>query len=98
MSSYTQHLLQSLKTSIKASEYKKIEALILAHAKQWSEQQELDRKTADANAINFGKYKGRTAQEVFEEDPDYIKWLCQTELGKKNPRLLQTCLSLAYPN
>ena len=96
--SYTKQLLDSLKANLKGSEYKKVEALIQAHATQWAEQQELDRKTADANAINFGKFKGKTAQEVFDEDPEYIKWLTTTDLGKRNPRLLQTCLGLVYQN
>lgn len=26
------------------------------------------------NRFNFGRYKGKTIQEVFEIDPDYIGW------------------------
>ncbi len=30
------------------------------------------------NQINFGKYKGKTFEEVFGIDPDYIRWMRDT--------------------
>jgi uncharacterized protein (DUF3820 family) len=32
-------------------------------------------KLAPADKMMFGKYKGRTLQEVFEEDQQYLRWL-----------------------
>ena len=96
--SYTQQLIASLETHLTSKEFNKVSTLIKAHAKQWGEQKEAEQKQADAHAINFGKYKGRTAEDTFAEDPEYIKWLTTTDLGKRNPRLLQTCLSLVYQN
>lgn len=30
------------------------------------------------NQINFGKYKGKTFEEVYGTDPDYIRWMRDT--------------------
>lgn len=30
------------------------------------------------NQINFGKYKGKTFEEVYAIDPDYIRWMRDT--------------------
>lgn len=30
------------------------------------------------NQINFGKYKGKTFEDVFAIDPDYIRWMRDT--------------------
>ena len=27
--------------------------------------------------VNFGKYTGKTVREIYEEDPDYVKWLAE---------------------
>ena len=29
----------------------------------------------DKNILTFGKYKGKTFEEVFEEHPDYCDWI-----------------------
>jgi hypothetical protein len=30
------------------------------------------------NQINFGKYKGQTFEQVYQSDPDYVRWLRDT--------------------
>jgi hypothetical protein len=36
------------------------------------------KQPAPVNQINFGKYKGKTFEEVYGIDPDYIRWMRDT--------------------
>jgi len=29
------------------------------------------------SVFNFGKYKGEQVEDVVEDDPSYIRWLCE---------------------
>ena len=94
--SYTQLLIDHLSTQLTEEEHKKITPLILGFAKARAVKREEDAKHQSATDITFGKYKNKSIQEVFEIDPDYVQWLTRSDLGKKNPRLLATALSLTY--
>lgn len=43
-------------------------------------------KTAKAELISFGKYRGKTLGDVFVEDPQYIVWLAKNYNGKSAER------------
>jgi len=32
------------------------------------------------DVLNFGKFKGRTLREAYEEDPDYYEWLISNKV------------------
>ena len=46
---------------------------------------------ADNYKLSFGKYKGKTLKEVYEEDENYIQWL----LGNSNDERMQKLIELA---
>lgn len=94
--SYTNQLLGFLETKLTEAEFSKVSPLVLDFAKDRALKREQEAKTFDPNLINFGKYKGRTAQEIHAVDADYISWLTRSDLGKRNPKLLATCLRLIY--
>lgn len=29
------------------------------------------------NIFKFGKYKGHQVEDVIEDDPEYVRWLCE---------------------
>ncbi len=35
--------------------------------------------------IKFGKYKGKTLEEIYKEDPEYIDWLAHPKPGGFKP-------------
>ena len=94
--SYTQNLIDHLQPLLTEEEFKKIQPLITGFAKDRALKREAEVKTLDPDLINFGKYKGRTAQDVHATDADYIAWLTRSDLGKRNPKLLARCLRLIY--
>ena len=94
--SYTQQLIEHLSAELKTAEFKKVEPLILEFARQRAVAREEDAKRQSATDITFGKYRGKTIDEVFQLDPSYVQWLTRSDLGKRNPRLLATALALVY--
>ena len=94
--SYTQNLIDHLQPLLTEEEFKKIQPLITGFAKARAVKREAEAKQQDPDLINFGKYKGRTAQQIHAVDADYISWLTRSDLGKRNPKLLATCLRLIY--
>ena len=43
----------------------------------------------DVEIINFGKYKGRTAKEVFFRDPGYLGWVLQGDFPLNTKQVFQ---------
>jgi uncharacterized protein (DUF3820 family) len=94
--SYTTKLLEALKEQLKASDYKKVEPLVLDFARERALQYEEELKNSDPNTIPFGKYNGQAVQDIFKIDPLYVKWMTTSDMMKKHPRLHATCLNLVY--
>ena len=53
--------------------------------------QEPTQEEADTYTLAFGKYKGKTLKEIYEEDDQYIEWL----LGNSNDERLHKMIELA---
>lgn len=53
--------------------------------------QEVTQEDADTYTLVFGKYKGKTLKEIYEEDYQYIEWL----LGNSNDERLHKMIELA---
>jgi hypothetical protein len=95
--SYSTALTEFLQENLTTEEHTRVSTLIKQFAKSRAQERETEQKTLDANAITFGKHKGKTIQAVFAEEPTYVKWLATgSDLGKRNPRLLSTVLKLCY--
>ena len=43
----------------------------------------------DVEIINFGKYKGKTAKEVFHRDPGYLGWVLQGDFPLNTKQVFQ---------
>jgi len=33
------------------------------------------------DVFKFGKHKGEQLEDVIEDDPDYIRWCCENDIG-----------------
>ena len=95
--SYSTALTEFLEQNLTIEEHSKVAPLIKQFAQQRGKARELEQKQQSANDVTFGKYRGKTIQEVFAIDAPYVKWLATgSDLGKRNPRLLATVLKLCY--
>ncbi len=52
--------------------------------------QEVTKEDAEAYTLDFGKYKGKTIKEVYEEDRQYLEWI----LGNRNDERLIKVIEL----
>lgn len=59
--------------------------------------QEVTQEEADAYTLSFGKYKGKTLKEVYEEDQGYIEWMVGNSNDERMIKLIQLATGLEIP-
>lgn len=50
-----------------------------------------------ANAIRFGKYFGKTVEEVKEEDPNYLMWVAENFTSRKHKAIIEYIQKVMKP-
>lgn len=96
--SYTDRLIEHIQNSGVSSDIINASvALIKAFRLQVAEvykAKQPERKTEDPNMITYGKYNGRTVQEVAVFDKPYLVWLARQSFMTKNPEHLNAIKTL----
>lgn len=52
---------------------------------------------APDNAIRFGKYAGKTVEEVVEEDPNYLMWVAENFQSRKHQQVIDYIKKVMKP-
>lgn len=60
--------------------------------------QEVTQEEADTYTLTFGKHKGKTLKEVYEEAPDYIEWMAGNSNDERMIKLIQMATGLEIPS
>ena len=48
-------------------------------------------------AINFGKHRGRTLEEIYKNEPDYFKWILNTDFSSKVKEIIKEAMTGKFP-
>lgn len=59
--------------------------------------QEVTQEEADSYTLTFGKHKGKTLKEVYEEAPDYIEWMLGNSTDERMIKLIQMATGIEIP-
>jgi hypothetical protein len=59
--------------------------------------QEVTQEEADTYKLTFGKHKGKTLKEVYEEAPDYIEWMVGNSNDERMIKLIQMATGIEIP-
>lgn len=59
--------------------------------------QEVTQEEADGYTLTFGKYKGKTLKEVYEEDQGYIEWMVGNSNDERMIKLIQMATGMEIP-
>lgn len=59
--------------------------------------QEVTQEEADSYTLTFGKYKGKTLKEVYEEDKGYIEWMVGNSNDERMIKLIQMATGMEIP-
>ena len=59
--------------------------------------QEITQEEADSYTLTFGKHKGKTLKEVYEEAPDYIEWMLGNTNDERMIKLIQMATGIEIP-
>lgn len=59
--------------------------------------QEVTQEEADTYKLTFGKHKGKTLKEVYEEAPDYIEWMVGNSNDERMIKLIQMATGMEIP-
>lgn len=62
------------------------------------ENQKITKEDAEAYTLTFGKYKGKTIKEVYNEDKDYIKWLLGNTDKEDIKQIIELSVGLKLPS
>lgn len=60
--------------------------------------QNVTQAEADNYTLTFGKYKGKTLKEVYEEVPQYIEWLISNTQDERFLQLIQLATGIKIPS
>ena len=60
--------------------------------------QNVTQTEADNYTLTFGKYKGKTLKEVYEEVPQYIEWLISNTQDERFLQLIQLATGIKIPS
>lgn len=60
--------------------------------------QEVTQEEADSYTLTFGKFKGKTLKEVYEEKPDYIEWLLGNSKDERMVKLIELATGVKLPS
>ena len=60
--------------------------------------QEVTQEEADSYTLTFGKHKGKTLKEVYEETPDYIEWMINNTNDERMIKLIQLATGIEIPS
>ena len=58
---------------------------------------EVTQEEADSYTLTFGKFKGKTLKEVYEEKPDYIEWLLGNSKDERMIKLIELATGIKQP-
>ena len=61
-------------------------------------QAQVTQEEADNYTLTFGKYKGKTIKEVFEEDSGYIEWLLGNKVDPMLIKVIELTTGLVLPS
>lgn len=59
--------------------------------------QEVTQEEADTYELTFGKYKGKTLKEIYEEDSQYIDWLLGNSTDDRMIKLIELATGIKLP-
>ena len=59
--------------------------------------QEVTQEEADTYKLTFGKHKGKTLKEVYEEAPDYIQWMLNNSNDERMMKLIELATGQKLP-
>lgn len=59
--------------------------------------QEVTQEEADTYKLTFGKHKGKTLKEVYEEAPDYIEWMVGNSNDERMIKLIKMATGMEIP-
>lgn len=59
--------------------------------------QEVTQEEADSYTLTFGKHKGKTLKEVYEEDQGYIEWMVGNSNDERMIKLIQMATGMEIP-
>ena len=59
--------------------------------------QTITQEEADSYKLPFGKHKGKTLKEVYEEAPDYIEWMLGNSNDERMIKLIQMATGIEIP-
>jgi hypothetical protein len=59
--------------------------------------QEVTQEEADTYKLTFGKHKGKTLKEVYEEAPDYIEWMVGNSNDERMIKLIKMATGIEIP-
>ena len=59
--------------------------------------QEVTQEEADSYTLTFGKYKGKTIKEIFENDKGYVEWMLNNTQDERMIKLIQMATGIEIP-
>ena len=59
--------------------------------------QEVTQEEADTYKLTFGKHKGKTLKEIYEEAPDYIQWMLNNSNDERMIKLIELATGEKIP-
>ena len=59
--------------------------------------QEVTQEEADTYTLPFGKHKGKTLKEVYEEAPDYIEWMLDNSKDDRMIKIIEMATGKVIP-
>ena len=60
--------------------------------------QEVTQEEADSYTLTFGKHKGKTLKDVYEEAPDYIEWMLENTKDERMLKLIELATGMKMPS
>ena len=59
--------------------------------------QVITKEEAEEYTLTFGKYKGKTLKEIYEEDEQYIDWLLDNSTDERIHKIIELTLDIKIP-
>lgn len=67
-------------------------------AQSLSKLKEVTQEEADSYTLTFGKYKGKTLKEVYDEDKNYIDWILSNSQDERMLKLIELASGIKIPS
>lgn len=90
--SYTDQLLEKLAAGLTQTEYLKASRIIEEFKAEKKATYEKEEKEKDRSILWYGKYKGKSIEDVKQFDIKYLEWISRQTFIQKSPQHLELIL------